>query len=80
MNMFKSTKHYHAKTLSDAWELAKLIVGGSEIYRSPRLSDAAGYKVYEWYRGTISDLNTRLEINCEEGWTVCLWVDLEGGE
>ncbi len=71
--------HLSVNSLADAWELAYALVDADidEFHKDKELSDRAGYAIYINNDGTkwISDMNTRLEVNFENGDTKNIWVD-----
>lgn len=63
----------YAKSKSDAFSILDDLVG--IVQADKYLSDRAGYRVYTFDGGTVSDLNTRLEVNYDDGRTVNIWID-----
>ena len=64
-----------SKTEKEAWEYVHMVMPGLE--KDEKLSERAGYPIYSSYRGTLSDLNTRLEMNFNNGKTLTIWIDRE---
>lgn len=66
-------------SIADAWVLAYALVDADddEFHKDKELSDRAGYTIYtnNDYTKWIGDLNTRLEVNFENGDTKNIWVD-----
>lgn len=63
----------YARTSEDAINILTDLVG--DIQLDNFLTDRAGYKVYTFDGGTVSQLNTRFEINYDDGRTVNIWID-----
>lgn len=72
------TTHYHVTSVTAAWQKANEIMPG-DYMQDARRTERAGYPVY---MGTIPgrydyicDLETRLEVNLDDGSTVNIWID-----
>lgn len=73
------TIHIHVNSVADAWKAADAIIP-TDYMKDDQSTARAGYDVY---RSTaagheytyICDLETRLEINLDDGSTVNIWID-----
>lgn len=66
------TKHIHVTSRKAAWEAVDSLMPCDYL---PAVT-SAGYPVYAGTQGhTISDLNTSLEVNFDDGNTVKVWID-----
>lgn len=65
-------------SMNKAWEAAKEMAHTAFILDKD-LTERAGYKVYKSAddKATISDLNTRLELNFANGETINIWIEEE---
>lgn len=72
------TKHIRAKNREEAWRIADSTFP-TDYMKVERASAAAGYPIYwstlEGMNAWISDLNTSLELNMEDGETVMISID-----
>lgn len=79
-----TTKHYHVKSIKEAWEIADRIFP-TDYELNERNTAHTGYNVWtttsDSYTGAkycwISDLGNRLEVNLPYCETVNIWIDDE---
>lgn len=64
-----------ANTAVKAWEILFDFMPEAVFNKNHEKSEAAGYNVYEFANGYVCDLNTRLEINFNNGKTRNIWIE-----
>lgn len=67
----------YTDSTANAWKTARGIIDGKPYTHNPEKSERAGYNIYDFDGGWISDLRTKLEINFNDGATYSVVIDYE---
>lgn len=59
----------------DAWETVRGLIDGKPYAHDDEKSKRAGYHIYTFSGGWVSDLGDRLEVNYENGCTYSVWIE-----
>lgn len=65
----------HTTSKSNAWAIVRGLVGHKKLDKSLEKSEKAGYGIWEFKKGTVSDLDTKLEVNFIDGNTYAVMID-----
>lgn len=60
---------------ADAWETVKGLIDGKPYVHDEEKSKKAGHNIYTFSGGWVSDLNDRLEVNYENGYTYSVRIE-----
>lgn len=65
----------HAETRPEAFKQISKIIGGKAYTNDKSKSDRAGYNIYTFEGGWISDMISKVEVNYDSGETITVFVD-----